>query len=538
MYKVLIVDDEPLFLDYLRTVLNWESLGFVICGEARNGQKALELAEKTFPDVVLVDINMPNMDGMELSQRLKQNDPDMAIVMVTGNAEFQYARDALRIGVVEYILKPFDPDELFLTMIKIKSYLQRTREYRQRDRDHILWLREQFLNMLISTNLSISDADIRGQMERFGIPAKSGRYAVITVEIDHLYKRWSDHKEILLWKNTVSNLLHEIIAWPGQNIVFFGPEDRIVSLFQLTPDYPDPTGETESLQRLCDMVKRHFKFSVTVGVGNLLFGNTGIRASYMESMAALQSKIILGTGGVIRYQDSDRTPHGFYSSEVNEKMMLALRLKDEDEMKQLLEEVFRYIREQRLSAEMTYVTVFGLVSICLSHIVASGKDIGTVLGGGFSPYQELKQQETLEKTYQWVEEISLKTLNMNNDDNKPSRSRKIFEEAKLLIEQHYRDPGFNVEEITKQIFINGSYLRKIFHKEAFMSVSDYITHTRMQHAKELILRRMASVTEIAEMTGYSNPGYFSKCFKKHVGVTPSEYEAQSKIENSANITII
>jgi two-component system response regulator YesN len=258
----------------------------------------------------------------------------------------------------------------------------------------------------------------------------------------------------------------------------------------------------------------------------------------MESMAALQSKIIHGTGVVIRYQGSDRTPHGFYSSEINEKMMLALRLKEEDEMKQVLEEVFRYIREQRLSAEMTYVTVLGLVSICLSHIVASGKDIGAVLGDDFSPYQELRQQETLDKTYQWIEQISLKTLKMNNDDNRPSRSRKIFEEAKLLIEQNYQDPGFNVEEITKQIFINGSYLRKIFHKEACMSVSEYITHTRMQRAKELILRKQASVTAIAEMAGYSDPGYFSKCFKKHVGVTPSEYEALSKTENSANFTIV
>jgi two-component system, response regulator YesN len=376
----LIVDDEPLFREYLRSVLNWETYGFVICGEAKNGQEALQLAETTFPDLALVDINMPNMDGLTLSKELKQRFPDISIVMVTGHGEFEYARNALKIGVEDYLLKPFDYDELFLTLVTVKSRLQKISETRQVYKDQSHWLREQFLNMLISQDITLNDKEIVAQLERLGIPSGSDHYVIIAVEIDNLYQRWNDNKEILLWKNTISNILNEIIASEeGHNLVFFGPEDRIVSLYQLPTDTFSLLNEPNSLQRLCDMVKKHFKFTVTIGVGRPNYGFMGIRESYMEALAALQSKITEGNGRIISYLESDKANQGFYSSEINEKMMLALRLNDYSAIKKNLDDVFQYIREQRLSADMTYIIVIGLVSLCLSHIVASGQNIATIL---------------------------------------------------------------------------------------------------------------------------------------------------------------
>jgi two-component system response regulator YesN len=186
MFKVLIVDDEPLFREYLRTILKWEAYGFIICGEAKNGQEALDIAEETFPDLALIDINMPIMDGLALSKELKQRFPDISIVMVTGHGEFEYARNALKIGVEDYILKPFDLDELFLTLVNIKSHLQKIKENRKVYRDQSHWLREQFLNMLISQDITLNDEEMVTQLERFGIFNGTDHYAVIAVEIDNL----------------------------------------------------------------------------------------------------------------------------------------------------------------------------------------------------------------------------------------------------------------------------------------------------------------------------------------------------------------
>ncbi|TXK80381.1 response regulator [Paenibacillus sp. N3.4] len=528
MYKVLIVDDEILFREYLRTVLNWESFGFVICGEAKNGQEALLKASETRPDLALVDINMPIMDGIDLSTELKEKYPNMAIVMVTGYSEFEYARRALKLGVEDYILKPFNPEELFLTLVKIKSQLQKLSEDRKVHKDQLHWLREQFLNMLISQDLTLKDDELVTQFERFGISPSSDPYVVITIEIDNLYQKWDSNQEIQLWKSTISNILSEILTWKGHNLVFFGPEDRIISIAQI--DLGETCAsmmETESLKRLCDMVKRHFKFTVTVGIGRSHDGFTGIRESYMEALTALQSKLTAGNGTVIEYQDTDLTKQGFYSSVVNEKMMLALRMNDHAELKKHLDDVFQYIREQRLTPDMTYVIVMGLVSLCLSHIVANGQDIVSVLGAGFAPYQEMKRQENLEKTYSWIEEIMSKTLKSNEEGNRTSRSKRIFNEAKLLIEQNYQDPNLSIETITRLVFVNGSYLRKIFNKEAEMSISDYLTQVRMHKAKELIIQKTHTIMTISEKVGYNDPGYFSKCFKKYFGLSPSEVDVMN-----------
>lgn len=526
MFKVLIVDDELLFREYLRTIINWETYGFVICGEAKNGHEALQIANETFPDLALVDINMPIMDGLTLSKQLKQRYPDIAIVMVTGHGEFEYVRNAMKIGVEDYILKPFDLDELFLTLVKIKNQIQKIVENRTVHRKQSEWLKEQFLSMLISQDITLNHHEITAELEQLGFSSESNRYVIIVAEIDNIYQLWKNHKEILLWKNTISNILHEILTLESSCLVFFGPEDRIVSLCQLSTNTYHFLNEPSSLQRLCDMVKKHFKLTVTLGVGRPKHGFSGIRESYMEALAALQDKITVGNCRIISYNASDTTYQGFYSSVINEKMMLALRLNDYAEIRKHLDDVFQFIRRQKLTAEMTYTMVIGLASLCLSHIVASGYEIATVLGADFSPYQEIKRQENLDNTYTWLEEIFHKTLNLNAEKNKLSRSKQIFEETKLLIEQNYQNSSLNVEEITKIAFINGSYLRKIFNREANMSISDYITHVRMQRAKEIIQMKKANIATVSEMVGYNDPGYFSKCFKKYYGLTPSEYENQ------------
>lgn len=525
MFKVLIVDDEPFFREYLRTVWNWEAYGFVICGEAKSGIEALQIAKKTFPDLALVDIDMPNMDGLLLSEELKKRFPDISIVMVSGHGEFEYARKALKIGVEDYLLKPFDDDELYLTLSKVKGRLQKIREVRKSNNNHSRWLREQFFNMLISQDHTLNDEEIMSQCERFGISNESDYFGVITVEIDNLYERWNDNQEILLWKNTISNILNEIIQEHARNFVFFGPEDRVISLIQFGKESDGTIIDKINFQYLCDMVKRHFKFTATIGIGKPSQGFKGIRESYMESLAALQSKITAGNGIVIHYLETDHAVQGFYSSEINEKMILAMRLNDSLEIKKQLDDVFQYIREKRLTVDMTYVIIIGLVSLCLSHIIDSGQDIATVLGADFSPYQEIIRQENLERTQDWIGEIFNKSLKLNEGTNKTSRSRQIFEEAKLLIDQNYQYPELTVEGVTKLLFVNGSYLRKIFSKESDMSISDYITYVRMQQAKELIQLKAAKISIISSMVGYSDPGYFSKCFKKHYGVTPSEYKA-------------
>ena len=121
MIKIMIVDDMPIFREYLTSCIDWNAYGFELCCEAKNGKEALEKFEVFYPDIVLTDINMPHIDGLELAERLMESYPDVSVVLISGHSEFEYARQAIKIGVSDYIVKPFEKEELILTLLKLQD---------------------------------------------------------------------------------------------------------------------------------------------------------------------------------------------------------------------------------------------------------------------------------------------------------------------------------------------------------------------------------------------------------------------------------
>lgn len=150
MYNVLIADDELLFRDYLKMAADWDGLDMLVKWEARNGEEALALLEEECPDIALLDINMPIIDGLKLAEIIKERNPKCAVVMVTGHNEFEYARSALRLGIEDYLLKPFNRDELFRALLSIKGRLDQLAAVRSAAEKDETELKERFLYRLVS----------------------------------------------------------------------------------------------------------------------------------------------------------------------------------------------------------------------------------------------------------------------------------------------------------------------------------------------------------------------------------------------------
>ncbi len=525
MFNVLIADDEAVFRRYLRNAIDWEACGFKLAGEAKNGLDALEMARKNNPDIALVDINMPYMSGLSLSEKLKELFPEIVIVIITGHNEFEYAREAIKIGVVDYILKPFTEEELLVVLLKARGVLQKLSEKKSIAQTSTAAMKERFLNLLVSNEYSSDEEEIKRQFKFFGIDTHSLDFLVAAIEIDNMYQRWTDAAEISLWKYAVSNILGEIIQVEGNCILFNGPEGRIVAIIEFRDTSDITNFRFDDFQRSCSLVKKYVGFTITIGVGTILRGFTGIHSSYMQSLEALQNKAVVGNGKVIKYFDGESKSSniGFYPSEVNEKLQMSLRLGNRDEIEEGLEEVFKYIREKNLSWDYTYAVLMGLVSICLSFITENGSDIEEVLGKRFSPYNEIRNSESFEASCKWIKVLFKKVVDYSTE-NKFTKSRKIVETVKEHIETNYGDNDLSVEKIARSLYINSSYLRKVFRKELNLTVSDYITNIRMQKAKELISKGNIRLANVSEKVGYCDASHFSKSFKKHFGMSPSEYE--------------
>ncbi|MFC0211506.1 response regulator [Paenibacillus chartarius] len=525
MIKIMVVDDEAIFREYLKSTIDWASYGFTIVCEARNGLEALEQAELHVPDIALIDINMPYMDGLELAGKLKEKDRDMGIVLITGHSEFEYARKAVRIGVDDYITKPFAKEELILTLLKLQEHILQAQGARSTVKTQQELFKEQLLVRLLSSEYGARVEPTREQLAYAGMQPYSGRFKTAVIEIDNMDQRWDEVGERHLWRFAVSNVLGDIVESPGNHWTVLGPEGRIVSVVEFADTSSEREFDLAAYDKLCVMVKKYLKFTITVGIGATHTGYAGIQMSYKEALLALQNKFVLGGDRMLEYEKHREAGSniGFYPTEIQEALLLGLRSHDEAKVQNGLEQVARYIREQRLSLDYAYVIYMGLISLCLSYVTEAGHHIGDVFGEGFAPYNEIRKQETLDDAYRWVNELYAKTVKATSS-GRMTRARQIADAAKSYIETSFGNPELGVESVAQHLYINSSYLRSVFKKEAGTTVGDYIVGVRLQKAKELIRTGQIKLADIAEMVGYNDPGYFSKSFKKHFGMTPSEYE--------------
>ncbi|MEC0244084.1 response regulator [Paenibacillus dokdonensis] len=526
MYKVIFADDEARFRSYFKCVIDWNAHGFELCGEAKNGLEALKLVEEKLPDIAIVDINMPYMNGMELAAKVKESYPSIFVVLVTGHSEFEYARKAVKIGVDDYILKPFDEEELLIALAKIKSSMEKLQSERDKTQKERLALKESFLNLLISNDDAGDSEMIVDQMNLFEMQRKEGGcFRVISVEIDGLHEELLNPAEVRLRKSTVSSLLGDLIQIAGKHHIFNGPENRIIMLLQYAHEESSSFSE-EGFVKLNSMVRKHFGFTVTVGAGRAGSGLASIRQSYKESVIALRNRISMNMNAVLKYEDivSRSANIGFYPSEMNENLLIHLRLRDEDRIKETLDAIQNYIRNNQLSGDYIHMILAGLVSLCLTYVHEIGKHVNDIFPDHFSPFEEITNQPSLEAAFEWMNGLYMKVME-HSKSVKRSKSNKILTLAREHIDTHYADSQLKVEDISRHFLIQPRYLLKIFKDGLGMSVSDYIVETRMKRAKELLSSgQNLRLSSIAEMVGYSDLGHFSKTFKKHTGLSPSEYE--------------
>lgn len=520
MIKLMIVDDEPIFREYMRTSFDFESYGFTICCEAKNGEDALVKAAECDPDVVLTDINMPLMDGLELSEKLLQINPDLGIVLITGHSEFEYAKKAVKIGVSDYILKPFEKEELMLTLLKLKDHIYQTVETSDiHTKNQVKQsLMMSLLNQEIKPKPTLID-----ELKDYGLSRYSDTYIVATLSIDNIDEKWQDPEEKMLWRFAVTNILNELMDMDSHHHSFYDYEGNIVSLLEM--DEGSLEYDASYLNRLKTLINNYLDFSVTLGVGSVHSSIEGIRKSYQESITALNAKFMLGTNKAIHYKDlTDKNQDiSFYNATTHEQLLHHLRRLDSLASDKLLRDLFMEVKHRQLSQDYIHMIYMSMISILLSYVAQSGKPVEDVLGKDFTPQRCLGDKKTIDQWESEVLKLYSETI-VFLSSHATSRSATVASSACDYIRDHYHDNSLTVTAVAAAQFINQTYLRSMFKEEMGFTVSDYITKIRMERAKELLGEKKYLLADIAEQVGYADASYFSKSFKKFFGISPSHYE--------------
>lgn len=522
MIKIMIVDDMPIFLEYLRTAIDWGAYGFELCCEAKNGVEALEKAVFFQPDIVLSDIQMPYMNGLILTEKLQELNPEISVVLITGNSEFEYARRAIKLGVVDYIVKPFEKEELILTLLSLQDNINKTIELKQDKKDEQYLIRERLLRQLIY--VKEIDEILPVQLIENGLNLKNNQYFFITaIEIEAVEKSIDVSEKAMNWKSVIGDLYKDYMQSEGTEYFFTDYESRVLFI-NVLENKENYSLDQEELDHFMGFIRERLSMNVTIGIGGVYSGLGGIRRSYLESVNALSHRFQASGNKAIWYDaiSQEEKTYGFYSAEINEIILNHLHQLNADHTIEVIETVFKEADTKRFSQEYKRMNNMGLISLLLSYLVKAGKNISDVFPDQFHPYNVLnhgnddEQRRFIKMSYSRAFTYLMA--------HRETRASQIARDAKRCIDENYSNPEFNMNDLSKKLLVNQTYLRKMFKEEMGMTISEYLSKVRMDRASFLVIEGIYKLSAISEMVGYSDPGYFSKCFKNHFGVSPSEYQ--------------
>ena len=525
-YRVLLADDEEEIRSGISRKIDWAALGFRLVGEAGNGEEALELAEQLRPDVVLTDIKMPFLDGLELCRRLRVSQPGARLVVFSGFDDFEYARRAMSLGVSEYILKPINAQELRQVLEKLRDQLDRQRlerrdmeTLRRRYEESLPVLRELFYTRLLSGQLRPEQVQDRAARYEIDLPPGLWTAALVHVDGDE-----GERDELLLL--SVQSFLEKHFALEGcaARVVLYG--DMAALLVHLDREdrlYP----LLEELERLSRLSQSYLGFRLTTGVGLVCRGPEELDRSAEGARSALDYRVLAGGGRVIYIGDLE--PQSAADPSFEEEDQRALSAAVKLGAREQAEAVVRELMERLRQASLSKCDLFLLeVVTCLVRLTRSGGlAVEEVFGQGFTGAVSVSDFSSLEELGDWLAERCGRLHDLLGRRRSDS-AWQMVERAKDYIAGHYTDEQLSVEALCAHIHLSPTYFSTLFKREVGMSFTAYVTQVRMEEAARLLRETDEKTYRIAEATGFSDPNYFSYVFKRHYGLSPSKFRAGQK----------
>lgn len=524
LYRVLLVDDEEDIREGISRKMDWLGLGFSLVGEAANGQDALELAESLRPDVILTDIKMPFMDGLELCRILTDRLPAARFVVFSGFDAFEYAKQAIQMNVVEYILKPINADELSAVLRRLKDQLDRERAERRnvellrsRYTENLPILRELFYANLLDGR--IEPGTERERAAHLDIDLQGEEWAVGLAYIG------SDRRDALSTLS-IQNLLEETLTADRCKLSLYN--DWVAVIVSLTESFTI-YDLIRVLDRACTLAASYLGLTLTVGVGAPCKELSGMARSAAEARTALEYRSMVGRGQVIYIGDLE--PDGgqvLTFEEADERALTAaVRLGSEQEVRDAAATLAGKIREANPSAGQYNLFLMELVTHLIKMIRRSGVGMEEVFGTEFSLPVQKSALPRLEELEDWCAERYLRLWTLIRRRQTDSAGQTV-ETAKEYIRQHYAESDLSVEKLCTYLHLSSTYFSTLFKRETGTSFTAYVTTVRMEAAAEAIRGTEEKTYLIAQRCGYEDPNYFSYVFKRHFGVTPTKYRSEGK----------
>lgn len=532
MYKLMIVDDELLMRVGIRSMLNWEEHNFYVVGEAGNGKEALELALEVTPDLIITDIKMPIMDGLQLIQESSRVLKTCKYVILSNFDEFDYVKTALKLGATDYLIKSeITETSLIELLTTIEQKLQNEHvnptnipTMAQDYSKSLRHLKDSFFQDVVSG--FISEKDIVTKAEELHFRIRSDQLVVIKFIVNYYEdaKRKYVEKGEKLLRFSILNIMEEIIPSKWEKEIFV---ENSSEYWVIVNVLPESKSVHTDLNRLCNKllssIRDFMNLSLTAGVSTIVSGFQCIRKACQEAESALRQGFFTGSNQILYYEDVIRAParkevNGILNPEQERDFLKLWISKDNKKAADFLEGIrseLETVRADENSIRRQYIMVLETIHSHVSWTTERGKPSFTEK----SPYEIVLKGEYWEDIHQ---DILAHIAYYFKTDSQFMQELTYTDLAIELIDKYYAE-DISLQSIASQINVNPSYLSRLFKQDKGENFISYLTRVRIEHAKAYLMSRELRVYEIADKVGYHNYTYFSKIFKKTVGHTPEEY---------------
>lgn len=535
--KVFLVEDEFVVREGIKNNIDWKAHGYEFCGEASDGELAFPMIQKEKPDIVITDIRMPFMDGLELSRLIKKELPWTEIILLTGYAEFEYAKEAIKIGVAEYLSKPINGEDLIKTVDGVAEKLREKLKQRKLQEQYQKEMEENFLrdrkelfwHLVTGKKTAV---ELLETAEELHIDLSAMWYNIVlthTQSARHAHDEYSDRVI------RIEQMMEKLVD--GRHVLVFDRDlegkallfkaDTYEELLQFQNDY---------LQRMKEILDEYDYIRYFGGIGEPVNRLRELPLSFAKASHAFAHRYLMKENCFVGSSELETgvytTREKFDIADVNVKQMDRgkitefLKLGEAEEVVYFIEEYFRALGASVLNSSMFRQYIVMDVCFCVIEFLE---------GLGF-PKEEIKSFEVRtedlkspESALEYVKRIVRHAVEYR-EKRASNRYGNIVDEVMRYIEENYANEELSLNHLAAQVNFSPSHLSMIFSQQTGQTIIKYLTDYRIGHAKELLRCTNKRSSEIAQEVGYKDPHYFSYLFKKSQGMTPTQYRGNRGTE--------
>ncbi|GAA3403506.1 response regulator [Paenibacillus hodogayensis] len=525
MYKALIVDDDVAVLAFLTKMISWEQYGYRLIGACSNAHDALEMSKEQMPDLIITDIGMPGMDGIEFIKALQQIDEHPRFVILSCHDDFKFAQQAVQLGVQDYILKETLQIELVQGILErlYRRLEEDSRLHKKVEKLHYqavksksVW-KEQWLRDFLTTPLA-DKAKWREQLAEYGLNPDMSHMIPVACSVFRFQDALTRYQNEDMVKFIICNALEELLQQEPNAISFSYSPKQFCFLFACRKDLA--TKPDEWAEQICKQVQRTLskvlKIQVSFFIGEIEQDFTAIKQQLLgllhaDDQAFYSAEPQIFKSGQFRLLNNPEDWMPFYSGYTEQVHHLIVE--GNKDVQPVVDAFVQFVAARRIQPIMVKHFLFKLMLDIQMKLTFSHQYNNEKMQG------QLEEMDNIGQLREWMIRFFERAVSLMDQISTKSKKAEIIDAQKYVL--LHLDQKITLVEVAERLFLNASYFSRLFKKETGENFIEYVNRMKMERAKELLQESNRTIEDIALALGYDNKGYFVKLFKNHYGVPPS-----------------